>query len=57
MFKKSIKEYKIITSDDCKTYPTKEKEKTLHYVARTGRKDLWVEKEPKVAHYRTMKLP
>ena len=57
MFKKSIKEYKIITSDDCKTYPTKEKEKTLNYVARTGRKDLWVEKEPKVAHYRTMKRP
>lgn len=51
---KTKKKYKAITSKDFKSYPEKEKEKTVSCVASTGRKDLWVQWNIMMGHFKNV---
>ena len=53
---KSIKEYNTVFSDNFNKYQPQEKEKTMRYVTKSGRKDFWVLRDLTIKKFKNIKL-
>ena len=51
-----INHYKTIRPDDLKNYPQEDKKNNLSAACRSGGKDLWIQRDLIIEHFKNLKL-